>query len=443
MSIIGSDAQRDEIGRRNRMTIEASPRRASRLRVGRLVDGIAAAPIADAALLIIDGRIAEVGPNATVATPEDARRIELPAGTALPGLIDAHVHVTLPPTIDPLATMGSETDDDLVVRGAAAAERMVRAGVTTAYDCGARGMTSYRIRDAIGRGLSLGPRLLISGRAITQTGGHCHFFGGEADGVEGVRAMVRRMLDEEGADGIKIMATGGGLTPGTDSRYASYSIEELTAAADETHRFGKRITSHAHGVPGIRNASEAGIDSIQHCTMLGEDWTWAFDEAVARGMADRGTRAIPTISAGTRSEVETGVDINTLQPNPGAMTRADYRANARRLLDAGVTIVPGTDVGVNLTDYGEELFLELEAYVGVGIAPAEVIRKATAGAARHLGLETETGTLVPGLAADVLVVDGEPDRDISALRQVRLVIRGGTPIQPTPPRRAPVPGGAW
>jgi imidazolonepropionase-like amidohydrolase len=422
------------------MTIQASHRTAIRLRVGHLIDGIAAEPSAEGAILVIDGRIAEVGSDATVAAPEDALSLTFPTATALPGLIDSHVHVTLPPTIDPLTTMASESDDDLVVRGAVAAERMVRAGVTTAYDCGARGKTSYRIRDAIARGLAVGPRLMVSGRPVTQTGGHCHFFGGEADGVDGVRAAVRTMLDEEGADGIKIMATGGGLTQGTDSRFASYSVEELAAAADETHRFGKRITSHAHGVPGIRNASEAGIDSIQHCTMLGPDWTWTFDEDVARGMAERGTRAVPTMSAGTRAEIESGIDINTLQPNPGAMVRADYRANARRLMDAGVTVVPGTDVGVNLTDYGEELFLELEAYVAIGLTPGEAIWMATARAARHLGIESETGSLVPGLAADVLLVEGQPDRDIAALRRPRLVLRAGVPIQPTPPRPAPTPG---
>jgi imidazolonepropionase-like amidohydrolase len=281
---------------------------------------------------------------------------------------------------------------------------------------------------------------MVSGRAVTQTGGHCHFFGGEADGVEGVRAAVRKLLDEEGADGIKIMATGGGMTAGTDSRYASYSVHELAAAADETHRFGKLITTHAHGVPGIRNASEAGIDSIQHCTMLGPDWTWTFNEEVARAMAERGTRAVPTISAGTRAEVESGIDINKLQPNPGAMTRADWWANARRLMDAGVTVVPGTDVGVNLTDFGEELFFELEAYVGIGVTPADTIRMATARAARHLGIEAETGTLVAGLEADVLVVAGQPDHDISALRRSLLVLRAGQPIQPTPPRPAPVRG---
>lgn len=417
--------------------IEPGRRQALRIRVGRLLDGTGAPAVEGAALLVIDGRIAEVGRDDAVAQPEDARTLDLPGTTALPGLMDAHVHVTLPPTVDPLASMEAETDEDLVVRGATASERMVRAGITTAYDCGARGMTAYAIRDAIARGLSLGPRLLVSGRPVTQTRGHCHFFGGEADGVAGVREAVRRLLEDEGADGIKIMATGGGLTPGTDSRHASYSIEELAAAADEAHRLGKKVTSHAHGVPGIDNASKAGIDSIQHCTMLGQDWEWAFDETVARGMVERGTRAIPTISAGTRYEVESGNRIDKLQPNPGKMTRADWWANGRALNEAGVTLVPGTDVGINFTDFGEELFIELEAWVGTGMDPAHVIHCATGRAARHLGIDGETGTLKPGLEADVLIVDGTPDTEITDLRRTRFILKGGQRIQPTPPRPKP------
>ena len=419
---------------------EPGRRQALRIRVGRLLDGTGAPAVEGAALLVIDGRIAEVGRDDAVAQPEDARTLDLPGTTALPGLMDGHVHVTLPPTVDPLATMATETDEDLVVRGATASERMVRTGITTAFDCGARGMTSYRIRDSIARGLSLGPRLLVSGRPVTQKGGHCHFFGGEADGVEGVREAVRRLIEDEGADGIKIMATGGGMTAGTDSRYASYSIEELSAAVKEAHRLGVKVTSHAHGVPGIDNASKAGIDSIQHCTMLGMDWEWAFDETVARGMVERGTRALPTISAGTRYEVETGKDVNKLQPNPGRMNRADWWANGRALHDAGVTLVPGTDVGINFTDFGEELFLELEAWVGAGMDPAHVIHCATGRAAWHLGIEGQTGTLKPGLEADVLIVDGTPDIEITDLRRTRFILKGGQRVQPTPPRPKPVRG---
>jgi imidazolonepropionase-like amidohydrolase len=420
------------------MAIVPGRRSVHRIRVGRLLDGTDREPLIDAALLVIDGSIAQVGADATVASPEDARTHDFPESTALPGLGDAHVHVTLPPTVDPLATMAAESDDELITRGAIAAERMVRAGITLAYDCGARNTTAQGVRAAIASGRALGPRLLVSGRTITQTNGHCHFFGGVADGVEQVRAAVRRIIEEEGADGIKTFATGGGMTAGTDSRKASYSVMELAAMADETHRLGKRITAHAHGVPGIRNASLAGLDSVQHCTMLGEQWEWAFDEGVARGMAERGTRACPTISAGYRNEVESDLNINKLQPNPGAMSRHDWWANARRLIDAGVTVVPATDVGINLTDFGDELFLELEAYERIGVPAPEVIRWATARSAWHQGLADVTGTLREGLDADVLIVDGRPDERISDLRNTRFVMRGGMPIRPTPPPAPPV-----
>jgi imidazolonepropionase-like amidohydrolase len=157
-------------------------------------------------------------------------------------------------------------------------------------------------------------------------------------------------------------------------------------------------------------------------------------------MVERGTRAIPTISAGTRYEVETGEDVNKLQPNPGRMTRADWWANGRALAEAGVTLVPGTDVGINLTDFGEELFLELEAWVGAGMDPAHVIHCGTGRAAWHFGIEGETGTLRPGLAADVLIVDGAPDQEITDLRRTRFILKGGQRVQPTPPRPKPVRG---
>ena len=155
-------------------------------------------------------------------------------------------------------------------------------------------------------------------------------------------------------------------------------------------------------------------------------------------MAQRGTRACPTIAAGYRVEVELGIDIAKLQPNPGAMTRHDTWANARRLIDSGVTVIPATDVGVNLTDFGDELFLELEAYASIGVPALEIVRWATARSAWHHGIEHLTGTLREGLEADVLVVDGRPDRDISDLRRTRLVLRAGRSITPTPPPPTPV-----
>ena len=414
---------------------------AIRIQVGRLIDGTDAAPIDDAAILILGDRIADVGPDARVADPDGARRYVFPAATALPGLIDAHVHFTFAGDVDPLGTMAKESDDQLVARGLVNVERMVRAGVTTAFDCGGRNRTTFDVKAAVGRGAGIGPRLLCSGRPVTRKRGHCHWLNGEvlAPGPEGIRETVRRLIEEDGADGIKGMATGGGMTTGTDSRYAAFTVEELAAAADEAHRHGRIITTHAHGVPGIRNATLGGIDGIQHTTMMGDDWSWTFDEDVAAEMKRRGTVACPTMGAGARVEYEGGINILEMQPNPGKITKKETIDNGRRLRAAGVKMVPATDVGVTLTDFGEEIFFEVEIYAGIGFGPLGAIRAATRDAAAYLGLGNVTGTLRGGLAADILVVDGRPDEDITDLRRSRLVVANGQPVQPTPP--GPPPAG--
>jgi imidazolonepropionase-like amidohydrolase len=410
---------------------------AIRITIGHLIDGSAANPIDNAAILIEGNRIVEVGPADRVAHPAHAQHLAFPDATALPGLIDAHVHVTFAGDVDPLGTMAKERDEELVTRGVVACERMVRAGVTTAFDCGARNSTGFAIRDAIARRQSVGPRFMASGRPVTQPRGHCHWLNGEADGEADVRRTVARLIDEEGADGIKMMATGGGMTTGTDSRYAAYPVEILAAAADEAHRRGRIITTHAHGVPGIRNAAEAGIDAIQHATMIGPDWRWAFDEDVAALMKARGTIGCVTMAAGIRVELEGGVNVNALQPNPGAMPRLETITNGRRLHEAGVALIPATDVGTTFTDFGEELFFELEVYEAIGFSALETIRMTTRNAARYLGLENVTGQLLPGLVADLLIVNGRPDEDLAALRRGALVVRDGQPIQATPARPSP------
>jgi imidazolonepropionase-like amidohydrolase len=414
---------------------------AIRIEVGHLIDGSDADPIDDAAILIEGERIVAVGPSRIVPTPEHARRYTFPDATALPGLMDAHVHVTFAADIDPIGTMAKESDDQLVARGLVNTERMLRVGVTTAFDCGGRNRTTFAIRDALGRGAAVGPRLLCSGRPVTRRRGHCHWLNGEVvgPGPDGIRETVRRLIEDEGADGIKAMATGGGMTAGTDTRWAAFTVEELEAAADEAHRHGRIITTHAHGIPGIRNATLAGIDGIQHTTMMGEDWKWSFDEDVAGLMRDRGTVACPTMGSGTRADLEGGLNLFDFQANPWAITRQQTMENGRRLREAGVTMVPATDVGVPLTDFGEEILIEIEIYAAIGFGPLGAIRAATSGAARYLGLAGVTGALTPGLAADILVVDGRPDKDITDLRLSRLVVANGSPVRPTPP--GPPPAG--
>ncbi len=406
-----------------------------RLAVGHLIDGNGSPAAADQALLIEDGRILTVGPNASVPRPAHARTYDYPDATALPGLIDTHVHLVIPrSTGSMLDDMLAMTDEELVVLGAASAERFLRAGVTTIFDCGARGDTAFRIRDAVNKGIVLGPRTLISGRPITRTQGHCWWWGGEADGVEGVRAAVIKLLDEEGADGIKMMATGGYMTTTTTPGEAAYPREVFEAAVEEAHRRGRYITAHAHGVEGMRLASEAGIDCLQHASMIGDDGTWQFSEEVARGMAARGTRAAMTMAQGIRVARENGTDIDWRKAKRGdRLNIAMWLADARALADAGVELVIGTDMtSIIDTDHGEETILEIEAFVEIGYTPLEAIRSATALAATNLKIDGVTGRLAQGLSADVLVVTGRPDRDIHDLRNGRLVFRQGRPVLPTP-----------
>ncbi len=406
-----------------------------RISVGNLIDGTGAAAQRDWAILVEGETIVDVGPDARVPRPAHARMREYPGGTALPGLIDTHVHLVIPrSTGSMLDEMLAMSDDELVVLGAASAERFLRAGVTTIFDCGGRGDTVFRIRDAVNKGLVLGPRTLISGRPITPTGGHCWWWGGEADGVEGVRDAVIRLLDEEGADGIKMMATGGYMTTTTTPGQATYPLEVFEAAVEEAHRRGRYITAHAHGVEGMRLASEAGIDCLQHASMIGPDGTWQFSDEVARGMATRGTRAAMTMAQSMRVERERGTDVDWRKAKRGdRLGIAMWMADARQLADAGVELVIGTDMSSVIdTDHGEETILEIEAFVEIGFTPLEAIRAATALAAVNLKIEGLTGRLAPGLAADVLIVEGEPHRDIHDLRNGRLVLRAGRPVLPTP-----------
>ena len=411
------------------------PRR-MRLTVSRLIDGLGGPVLTDAALLIEGDRIVAVGAEASVPSPEGSIELAFPDATALPGLIDAHVHLTVswePTRERTIERYGSETDGDLVARASGVAERMLRLGVTSAFSCGERGSTAFAIRDAIARGVILGPRLLVSGRPVTPVGGHCYWMGGEVDGNDTIRAVVRQLV-EEGADAIKVMATGGFATPSTDPAEASFPVEVLAAAADEAHRLGRRVTAHAHGVSGMRNAVQAGLDSIEHASMSGPNGTWTFDQALAREMADRGIRALPSIAADTRSQLGRGPGWTNLSV-PEAFWVRTRMSNARRLREAGVALILGTDG----TDFQEAVHLELESFSAIGFDALSTIRAATLDAARHLGIDSLTGSLEPGKAADVLVVEGAADRDIRTLRRPLLVVAGGRPVQPTPPPAWPGP----
>lgn len=393
-----------------------------RLSVGRLLQKVGHAPTDDAAVLIEDGRIVQVGPEERVPDPEDAYRISFPSGTALPGLIDTHVHLTFPVGDDLEARLAVTPDVELLRIGLARAEILLRSGITTTCDLGARGSLAFEIRAAIEAGRAIGPHLLVAGRPVTPPGGHCHYLGGEARGRSGVRAAVRQLI-ADGVDIIKIMASGGVLTDGTQPRTPSFDPSVLRQAVDEAHQSGRRVTCHAHGITAIRDAIEVGADSIEHASMLDDAGRWRYDATVGRALAESRVRVVSTVSVTKR--------IWSTLPTPVApkVTRDAFRydvrvSNVRHLMADGVTIVAGTDAGVPRSRFEDQLVSELEALTEAGATRTESLAMATHLAAQHLGIADETGTIEIGKRADIIVVPWDPTADLSVLRRPVTVIRG-------------------
>ena len=377
------------------------------IRAGRLIDGTGSAPRPDHAVYVEDSRIAGVGPATEI--PTDADVVDLSGSTVLPGLIDCHVHLVFSHSEYPLGDLLAEDDQQLLLRGVAAARQALRAGITTVRDLGGRGGVTFRLRDAVASGLIPGPRILAAGSPITTTRGHCYFLGLEADGQAAVRAAARRELDS-GANCLKIMATGGRMTPGTDIGRAQYTADEIRVAVEEADRARVTVAAHALGTAGIRNATEAGVNTIEHCNWLTPDGRVELDETVAARMAERGIAVVPTLVPLARS---------------AAVVREQVVRSVRRIRELGVRVVTGTDAGVALTPF-DSLPSELELLVSeVGLSPLEAIQAATGDAARAIGIADTVGTLQPGRAADLIAVDGDPSVRIADLRAVRRVIKGG------------------
>jgi imidazolonepropionase-like amidohydrolase len=396
------------------------------LRAGRLIDGSGREPVSDAVVLIENGRISRVGPAHSVGVPAAAETLDFTSHTVLPGLIDCHVHLVFSAGTNPLADVLTGNDFAVLLRGAANARLALRAGVTTVRDLGGRANTTLALRDAINDGVLAGSRIMACGSPITITGGHCHFLGLTADTEDEVRHAVRVQINQ-GVDGIKIMSTGGRMTPRTNSVWAQYSVAQLTAAVEETRRAGLTIAAHGHGAAGIRNAVQAGVDTIEHCTWVTERdgaEVAALDEETALRMVRQGTYVVPTLlPASVAGRVEPSMLSEPSRRN--VALRSAVAAIHRQLREMGVRFAAGTDSGVVLTP-ADGLPWELQLMMeDIGLSPLEAISAATGDAARAIGLAADRGTLEPGRRADILVVDGDPATDITSLRRVRAVFKDG------------------
>ncbi len=327
-----------------------------------------------------------------------------------------------------------DSDEVMLLRAARNAHIHLSAGVTTLRDCGARNRITFDLRRGVRQGVALAPRLLLSGRPVTVTGGHFWWCNQEADGVEGVRKAVRHLV-QDGADFIKIMASGGG-TAGTDNRRPSYSVEELRAIVDEAHSLGRPTTAHCIATQSIVNALDAGVDSIEHATFIEPDGSYRFNPWIAERIARQGVRVSPTVQTGYRKRERLLARREQGHPlTPEERRRLeDLHVKCEKQVeflgrlwsDWGVSIVAGTDAIQSFGDY----CLGLELQIQAGMSPEDVIRSATSVAAQAVGLGDVVGAIEAGKEADLIVVDRNPLRDIRALRRMRMVMQGGVVVPP-------------
>lgn len=399
------------------------------IRAAQLIDGTGAAPVKDPVLVVSDGRIEAVLSGAVPDGLGEATILDIPGGTILPGLIDTHVHLNLPGDGTILEEAMREPPGVLIATSTFAVGKALAAGITTVRDVGAFERTAIDLRRALQLGHGEGARVLACGQPITVTGGHTWYFGGEADGVEGVRRKVREMV-KLGADFIKVMASGGG-TVGTQSWKPSFTLAELQAMADEAHRFDRKITAHCLCAQSIDDAIVAGVDQIEHAGFIADrKGNQRYDAGVAERLARSGIPVTSTLAVGGASLRAMRAKSILTPAEEVFLARwirmsTDNMAQFRLLRAAGVSFVAGTDSGWRFTRI-DDLPLELELMHEGGMSAMETLVAATGKAAAIIGIDDEVGALKPGLAADVLVTGANPLDDLGALRDVRLVMQGGT-----------------
>lgn len=363
--------------------------------------------------VVIEGeRIVTVGPDQTIRLPRGTRRIDGRGLTVLPGLIDCHIHFCLGAEADVVAALEQESSAVTLLKAAESARRTVQAGFTTVRDVGFRDHAVFSLKRAIESGLTPGPRILAAGLAICMPGGHARFIGREAQGVEAVRVAVQDQLIA-GAEVIKVIASGGVLTPGTSPDEAQMTVEELRAAVEVAAAHGRHVAAHAHGATGMKNALRAGVHSIEHATLM--------DDEAAGMMTQRGVYMVPTLSAlATTAACPTGCGIPDSARSKARNMVKQHEKSFRAAVRRGVPIALGTDAGTPFNHHGDNA-QELERMVTLGMTPMDAIMTSTSAAARLLRLSTEIGTIEAGKHADLLVVEGNPLRNIGLfLKQERI-----------------------
>ena len=402
------------------------PAKRTLIHPGKLLDVKTGKILAGQVIVIEGDKITSVGPAAETKPAPGDSVIDLPNATVLPGLIDAHTHLTSNPQFGYDALAISVPRSALI--GAHNARITLEAGFTTVRNVGADGYSDVALRDAINAGDVPGPRMLVSGPPLGITGGHCdndllpyeyHAVGdGVADGVEQVQHKVREVI-KYGADLIKVCATGGVLSKGDDPNASQYTLEEMKAIVADAHRLGRKVAAHAHGAQGVIWASEAGVDSVEHGHLMN-------DEAIAT-LKKNGTYLVPTLYLmDWNRENAAKANLPDFAQKKMAMVSAQGKQNIKKAFEAGVKIAMGTDAAVYPHGLNAH---ELAVYVSLGMTPLQAIQTATINDADLLGWTDKIGTIETGKWADIIAVDGDPLQDITTLQHVRFVMKGGEVVK--------------
>jgi imidazolonepropionase-like amidohydrolase len=396
------------------------------VRAGHMLDVRTGKMLADQAVVIEGDKIVSAGPTSS-AQVAGATVVNLPNATLLPGLIDAHTHLTFNTQDVGYQSLAISVPRATLI-GAHNARITLEAGFTTVRNVGASGYSDVALRDAINAGDVPGPRMLVSGPALSITGGHCdnnllpfdyHASGdGVADGVEAVQHKVREVI-KYGADLIKVCATGGVMSKGDDPNASQFTLEEMKAIVAEAHRLGRKVAAHAHGAEGVRWASEAGVDSVEHGHLM--------DDASVATLKKNGTYLVPTLYlVDWHRENAAKNNLPDYVRKKMDMVMAQGQSNAKKAFQAGVKIGFGTDAAVYPHGLNAH---EFAVYVRLGMTPLQAIQTATINDADLLGWSDKVGTIEPGRFADLIAVDDDPLQDITTLQRVKFVMKGGDVVK--------------
>ncbi len=410
-----------------------------------LIDGTGRPPLENATLVLRDGRVETVANAAEWQPPagEPMNVLDLRGQTVLPGLIDSHVHLAMDGRADSKLEGDPAWSALLMLKHA---QNHLAAGFTTVRDVGGRHGLEFLVRQAIEQGLWAGPRMQLAGKLLSITSAGAAYYEGmyrEADGVEEVRKAAREQL-KAGADLIKVLATGAILTPGEQPGAVQFDADEIAAAVHEAGKVGKGVAAHAHAVQGIRNAVSAGVRTVEHGTYLHQD------EQLMETMAKRGIFLVPTLKPGFDVLLGNRPGVPNWIREKLKAAQDDAMRSVQRALHMGIPIAMGSDAATPYNYHGDNA-LELVWMSEAGLSPMQAIVAATSNAARALGWDAWLGTLEPGKAADLLVVNGNPLENLRVLaerRNIQLVFREGQIVaQPQATAISHVPeallAGAW